>query len=105
VVDQPLDRVGDLELAAFGGFDRCDGFVDLGVEQVDADERQVRRRIDGFLDEVDDVAVGVEGRDAEAVRVTDLLEQDLRRRWMVAATRLREGGDEGLEILLVRPGG
>ena len=42
------------------------------VEQVDADEGEVGRRVVGLLDEPHDVAVGVELGDAEAVRVGDL---------------------------------
>ena len=45
------------------------GLVDRAVEQVDADEREVRRRVGGLLDEAHDVAVVVELGDAEAVRV------------------------------------
>ena len=55
--DQPLDRIGDLQLAAWRRGDRPHGLVDRRVEQVDADEREVRRRIDRLLDERHDVTV------------------------------------------------
>ena len=41
VVDQPLDRLGDLVLAAPRRLQRVGGLEDRVVEQVDADERQV----------------------------------------------------------------
>jgi hypothetical protein len=44
----------------------ADGIVDRGVEQVDADEREVARRVGGLLDEAHHVAVVVELGDAEA---------------------------------------
>ena len=44
LVDEVLDRVGDLELAARGRFDRARRVVDLRREHVDADEREVRSR-------------------------------------------------------------
>ena len=40
-VDQVLDRVGDLELAARRGLDRARGVEDRRAEHVDADQRQV----------------------------------------------------------------
>ena len=54
--------------------------VDPPVEQVDADEGEVGRRVVRLLDQVDDVAVVVEAGDAEPLRVGHLLEQDLCRR-------------------------
>ena len=56
LVDEPLDGVGDLQLAARRRIDRPDGLVDRPVEQVHADEGEVRRRVGGLLDELDDVA-------------------------------------------------
>ena len=50
-VDQPLDRVGDLQLAASRRLDRGDRLVDRGVEQVDADEGEVGRRVVRLLDQ------------------------------------------------------
>ena len=52
--------------------------VDRRVEQVDAGEREVGRRIGRLLDELHDVAVGVERGDTELARVVDVREQDLR---------------------------
>ena len=49
--DQPLDGVGDLQLAAGRRRDRPHGLVDRRVEQVDADEGEVRRRVLRLLDE------------------------------------------------------
>ena len=79
VVDQPLDRVGDLQLAPGGRLDRLHRIEDRGVEQVHADERQVRRRNLGLLDQGDHVAVLAELGDTEALRVLDPCQQDLRR--------------------------
>ena len=56
VVDQPLDRVGDLELAAPRRLDRLRGVEDLRAEHVDADQRQVGRRVLRLLDQPHDLA-------------------------------------------------
>ena len=55
-VEEPLDGVGDLELAPGRGLDRADGLVDGGVEQVDADQGEVRRRVGRLLHQADDLA-------------------------------------------------
>src|SRR4051812_25070553 len=60
MVDQPLDGVGDLELTARRRFDRAHRGVDLRVEQVHADDREVGRRVLRLLDELHDLAVGAE---------------------------------------------
>ena len=44
LVDQPLDRVGDLELAARRRLDGLDRLEDRRVEHVDADQRQIGGR-------------------------------------------------------------
>jgi len=41
LVDEPLDGIGDLELATRRRLDGPDRVVDLGVEEVDADQREV----------------------------------------------------------------
>ena len=87
LVDEPLDRVGDLELAPRRRLDRAHRVVDGRVEQVDADEREVGRRIGRLLDESHDVARGVERGDAELARVVDVREQDLRGRRLAIAGR------------------
>ena len=51
----------------------------IAREQVDADQGQVRRRIDGLLDQAHDVAVVVDLGHAEAVRVGHRAQQDLGR--------------------------
>ena len=51
VVNEVLDRVGDLELAAGGGLDRARRVVDRGGEHVHADERQVGRGLSWLLDQ------------------------------------------------------
>ena len=78
VVEEPLDRVGDLELVARRRRDRAHRLVDQRREQVDADEREVGRRVGRLLDEAHDVAVHVELGDAEVARVLHVREQDLR---------------------------
>ena len=57
----------------------ADRVVDVGVEEVDADEREVGRRVVRLLDQPHHLAVGVEHGDAELARVVDVREQDLRR--------------------------
>ena len=51
--------------------------VDLRVEEVDADEREVRRRIRGLLHQVQHLAGVVHRGDPELGRVVDVREQDL----------------------------
>ena len=53
------------------------GLVDARVEEVDADEGQVGRRVLGLLDQADDLAVGADLGHTEALRVGDAGEQDL----------------------------
>ena len=50
-VDEVLDRVGDLELAARRRLDRARGVVDRRREHVDADEREVGLRLRRLLGE------------------------------------------------------
>ena len=99
VVDQPLDGVGDLQLAAGRRLDGPHRLVDRRVEQVDADERQVGRRVAPASRPADDVAVGVELGHAEAVRVGDLLQQDLGG-GRIAVDRAPRSRDERAEVLL-----
>ena len=77
LVDQPLDGVGDLQLAASGRADGRHRLVDPLVEEVHADQGQVGRRWVGLLDQPDDRAVGVQLGHPEPLRVGDRLEQDL----------------------------
>jgi len=51
LIDQPLDGVGDLELAPGRGRDRLHRLEHRRVEHVDADEPEVRRRLLRFLDQ------------------------------------------------------
>ena len=74
---EPLDGVGDLELAAGRRLDRRDRGVDRRVEEVDADQREVGRRHLGLLDELHDLAVGADLGDAEGGGILDLGQEDL----------------------------
>ena len=49
VVDQPLDRVGDLQLAPGRGLDRAGRVVDRGREHVHAHQREVADRLARLL--------------------------------------------------------
>src|SRR3954466_16139689 len=51
LVDEPLDRVGDLELAAGRGLDRARRLVNARREHVDAAQREVARRVGRLLDQ------------------------------------------------------
>jgi hypothetical protein len=77
VVEQPLHRIGDLELATVRRLDAAGGVEDRRGEQVDADQREVAGRIRGLLDQAHDPAGVVELDDAEARRVLHALEQHL----------------------------
>ena len=77
-VDQPLDRVGDLQLAARRRLDRARGVVDVRREHVDADEREVGGRLLGLLGEPRDGARAVELGHAVVLRVRHGREQDQR---------------------------
>ena len=80
--------------------DRANSLVDRAVEQVHADERKIAGRIGRLLDETHDVPGLVEFGDAEAVRIGNLLQQDLRGRRLVADACSLERVDERTEILL-----
>ena len=77
LVDEVLDRVGDLELAARRRLDRPGGVVHGRREHVDADERQVRLRLGGLLDQPHDRAVAQLG-DPVLLGVGDRRQQDQR---------------------------
>ena len=77
VVDQALDRLGDLELAAPGGLERAGGVEDQRAEEVDADQGQVRGRVFRLLDQAHD-PLAVELGDAVGLGVVDRGEQDQR---------------------------
>jgi len=83
--DQPLDGVGDLELAALRRLDGAHRLVDRLVEEIHADEREVARRIFGFLDEALHVAVFRHFGDTELARVVDVAEKYLGGRGVLAA--------------------
>lgn len=76
-VDQMLDGVGDLQLAAPGRCDGADRVVDQRGEEIDADQGEVALGVLGFLLQADDLARVVEFGDAEGARVLDAGEQDL----------------------------
>ena len=63
VLDQALDRLGDLQLAAPGGLQGAGGLEDRRAEEVDADQGEVRRRVFRLLDQAHD-ALAVELGDA-----------------------------------------
>ena len=89
MIDQPLDRLGDLQLAARRRRDRCDRLVDRAIEQVDTDEGEIGWWLGRLLDQSHDITVVVEDGDAEALRIGYLLQQDLRaRRRQLVASRL-----------------
>ena len=88
-VDEPLDRVGDLQLAAAGRLDRPRGLVDPRREHVDADQREVGRGLGRLLHQPRHAAVAVELGDAEVLRVRDAGEQDQRLGLVAAGTRPR----------------
>jgi hypothetical protein len=50
--------------------------VDVGIEEVDAHERQIRRGNGGLLPEPDDPTVRIDLRDPEAGRVGHLCEKE-----------------------------
>jgi len=77
-VDQVLDGVGDLELAARRGPDPLDRVKDVAIEHINAHERQVGARLRGFLDQLPDLlAVLRKLGDTELLRIGDLGEEDL----------------------------
>ena len=95
-VDQSLDRVGDLELAAGRGSERRGDRMDLRAEEVDAGDREVGDGLLRFLDDAAHSAVTVEDGDAERGRLRDALEEDLART-LGAGEGLGIGGDAVLE--------
>ena len=95
VVDEVLDRVGDLQLAARAGLDRPRRVVDAGGEHVDADEREVRGGLGRLLDEPLD-AVAVELGHAVVLGIVDGRQQD-QRVGPARAEGLDEIGDPALQ--------
>ena len=92
VVDQVLDGVGDLQLAAGRGLDGVDGLEDAVVEQVDADDGQVAGRVARLLDDADEAPVP-QLRHAEVLRVLHGVDEYLAGRTRLAATELVDEGD------------
>ena len=86
-IDQPLDRVGDLELAAGRRLYCRDGFMDHWVEEVDADEREIGRRFKGLFDQSSHLPGRIQVGDPKLARVIDAGEQDLCRRRFGSTTR------------------
>ena len=87
-LDQAVDRLGDLQLAAPGGLQGACRIEDRWTEEVDPDQRQVGGRVLRLLDQPND-AVAVQLGDAVGARVVDLREQDQR-----VGLRLAKGGHE-----------
>ena len=77
-VEQPLDRVGDLQLVPPARPDRGDRVVDRRTEQVDAREREVAARTGRLLLQADDPSRRVELGHAELPRVGHPGQQDHR---------------------------
>jgi len=93
LINEPLDGVGDLELASRRGLDGLDRLEDRRVEHVDADQCEVGRRDLRLLDEPHHLAVPELGH-AELRRIRYPGQQDLALRLLVAETP-----DERLELL------
>ena len=75
-VDEALDRVGDLELAAPRGLERLAASKTRLREQVDADEREVRARLLRLLDQRARRARRASSATPYSLRVRHLLQQD-----------------------------
>src|SRR5919199_3923188 len=78
VLDEVLDRIGNLKLATPRRTNMLDRFPDMMVEHVDADQREVGDELLGFLDQPLDLALAIQLRHPELARVGDFLEYDLR---------------------------
>lgn len=78
VVEQQLNSVGDLEFPPPRGFEAVDRVEDGRREHVDADEREVARRVVGLFDQSRDVSLVVDLRDSELPGIVDVLEGDTR---------------------------
>jgi hypothetical protein len=77
VIDQPLDRLGDLVLAPPRGLECLRGLDDRVVEQVHAHERQIRDVLLRFLHEPHD-SLAIEDGNAETLGLGNVCEEDLR---------------------------
>src|SRR5919199_6091922 len=69
VLDEVLDRIGNLELAAPRWTNMLDSFPDMLIEHVDADQRKVRDELLRFLDQALDLALAIQFRYAELAGV------------------------------------
>jgi hypothetical protein len=76
-LDVPVVDVGDLELAARRRLEPLDDFEDARVVNVDAGHREAAPGLEGLLLDAGDAAV-LEHRDAEALGIVNLGEQDAR---------------------------
>src|SRR5689334_16650096 len=74
--DVSVVNVGDFEFAATGRFQSLDDLINLGVVHVNADDCVIRLRLLGFLVDANH-ATAIEPRHAEALRIRDLLQNDL----------------------------
>src|SRR3990172_639559 len=75
MIQQPLNRVGDLELAAGGRLDAGDRFEDARREHVDAYDGEGGRGVFGLFDDLHQ-AFALELGDTELAGVGDLLKHD-----------------------------
>lgn len=73
--DEPGQCVGDLEFATTAGLLASDDIEHGRAEGVDADDSEVRRRVDGLFDDPGEPATAEFG-DTKGARVIDLLEDD-----------------------------
>ena len=78
VIDQPLDRLGDLVLASPRGLERLRGLEDRVVEQVHADERQVAQMWSFGFSTSRTTRVALEHGHAEVLGLGHVREEDLR---------------------------
>ena len=77
VIEQPLNRIGDFQLAAFRRLDRFRGVEDVLVEHIHADECQVGFRLRRLFGQPHHATVVGKLRHAELRWVGHLRQQDL----------------------------
>ncbi len=78
VVDQPLNGVGNFQLAAPTGVDGVDRLKNVGIKHVNAHQRQIAGRLFGFFNQADNAVIFAQFGHAVLLRLVNPGEHNLR---------------------------
>ena len=77
LINEPLNRVGDFELAAWRRLDRAHRFIDRLVKQIHTHKRKITRRIFWLFNEPHNVSVFVNFGNTKLFWILDMTQQNL----------------------------